>query len=215
MYALLDSGLTTVEKYPLTAPMVRRFADVNDIAVMTSSATDITSISPRIVAVQPNPKPADTEAVDYVEADPVKDGGGIWQQTWTSVPLDAGEQTAKLNGYKRGKWNTVRQKGQALRTGKYVVGPGELDLSGDGFTRLVLMGVVPGARTVPIGQNAQGIETYFNATAQQIADLVADVSTFIDAIAAKESALRDSIAAATTLAELNSIDIDTGWPANS
>ena len=210
-YALLTEDLAAVQLYPATKQTV-----ASQFGLFYSNATQLTAMleAGRIVPVQPTARPADSETYTVQEGTP-EFSGGQWQQVWNTVALDPSQQTDKLNSLKLLKWQEVRATGDGLRNGTFQVGTGEFDLSGDGFTRLVLMGVVPGARTVPIGPNAIGVERYFNATAQQVADLVADVSAFIDAIAAKESALRDSIEAATTLAELAAIDTTTGWPANS
>lgn len=215
LYALLTSDLTAVQTYPLTKTMVRRKAVMGSLVKMTSAATDITSIDPRIVQVQPTSKPPVSEQHTIVELDPVKNGSGIWQQTWDTVPLSPADRTEKLNALKKAKWGQVVKKGEQLRTGKFTIGTGEFDLSGDGFTRIVLMGVVPGARTIPIGPNATGIERYFDADASQVSALVSSVSGFMDAIAARESALRDRIATATTYAELEAINIESGWPRNA
>lgn len=210
-YALLSPDLQTVQRYPLTRSMITKSGKVGDLAVMISSKTDITGISPRIVEVLQTEKPEKSEAYIVKEGTPVKVGND-WTQVWDQVALDAGEQTARLNSLKRATFEKVLEIGKSLRTGTYSVGPGEFDLSGDGFSRLILMGVVPGPRTVAIGENKQGIMQYFSATANQVANLVQDVSDFIDAIAANESALKDAIAAATNYSELQAIDINSGWP---
>lgn len=210
-YALLNKDLNAVQRYPLTKSMVADFGKVGDLAVMVSQATNVTALSPRIVEVIPTTKPAESEAYRVEEGTPAK-FGNEWRQVWQQIDLDAGEQTARLNSLKRATFEKVLEIGKSLRTGTYSVGSGEFDLSGDGFSRLILMGVVPGPRTVAIGENEQGIMQYFSATANQVANLVQDVSDFIDAIAANESALKDAIAAATSYSELQAIDINSGWP---
>jgi len=212
--AFLTEDLSAPQVYPLLRSMIRKRAVMGDLVQSISSATDITTISPRIVEVQPTNRPPESEQYSISEGMPVKPGS-VWVQVWNTTPRDPGEITTYLNNAKRQKFNTVLEKGKSLKEGTFQVGSGEFSLSGDGFTRLVLMGTVPGARTIPIGPNAQGIMRYFDATDVQIASLVTSVSNFMDSISAQESALRDSIAAATTLAELEAIDIETGWPNNS
>lgn len=210
-YALLTADKTAVQQYPVSRRQIARLFNI-----MISNATEITSIleAGRVVPVQPTARPADSAAYEIVEGAPVKSGAN-WVQVWNTIPLDAGEQTTKLNQAKLLKWKSVVAKGNGLRSGKFAAGPGEFDLSGDGFARIVMMGVAPGARVVPIGQNAQGIERYLNATGPQVAALVAAISNYIDATYARESALRDAIAAANSIAELDAIDVNSGWPSNS
>lgn len=209
-YALLNSEKTAVQQYPITKRMISKLFNI-----MISNATDITGIleSGRVVPVQPAARPSESAEYFISEGVPIKSGAN-WIQVWNTVPLDSDDQTAKLNQEKLLKWKEVIRIGEGLRTGTFQVGPGEFDLSGDGFTRIVMMAAVPGARTVPIGQNANGIENYFEATANQVVNLVSSVSAFIDAIHANEKSLRDQIAAATTLSELNAIDTNAGWPSN-
>lgn len=213
-YALLTKDLSAIQIYPLTREMVMRREAVGSLAVMISRKTDITKISPRIVRLQATPRPPESETYTITSGVPVKQDE-VWVEVWETTPRTPEETEQFLNREKKAKFAEVRKKGADLRSGKFTIGQGQFDLSGDGFARIVLMAAIPGPRTIPIGPAENGVERYLAATGQQIDTLVTAVSTFIDETYANESTLRDLIEQAATLQEVRQIDINQGWPGAS
>ena len=86
MFALLDGGAVSI--YPLTLRELRRLSKTSP----RPSDEDLAEYD--VVVVQPTEKPAATVLQKVVELDPV-DVGGVWQQAWSVVDLDAGEITER------------------------------------------------------------------------------------------------------------------------
>ena len=207
-FALLNDARDAVLKYPLEINrFLRKLYDMR-----WSPSLDVEALtSGRVVPVVETAKPADSHLYRIVKVAPVE-SGGVWEQQWQTVMLDPAEQTRKLNQAKLAKWKQAKAIGDGLRTGYYDVGPGLVSLTGMGFARIVMMGVSPGARVVELEPDANGIEKYFSASAQQVANTVDAISDYFDAIAAREYALQQSIKAAANFIELNAIDNSAGWP---
>lgn len=208
MFALLNDARDTVLQYPLD---IRRFFK-KAMDMRYNSGLDVEAVTGgRVVPVQATAKPADSHTYRIRQVAPVKNGS-IWEQAWTTEPLTAQEQTRKLNKAKLELFEKVQARGNALRNGSFSFGPGEIDLNGNGKALIAFYAASPGARTVPIGPDSNGIGRYRNATAPQVAALVNAVTSFVDSTYTREAALKNDIQAAADFTELAAIDINAGWP---